>query len=99
MRRVKRLGPRPRGHGAAQVGAPKAAVDLAEQSRHAAGTRPTAAAIAYALNHQPEQARAALTAADALMDRLTAGERSDAWLTYSEQKHHVHLTHAYTTLG
>ncbi|MFF3967948.1 hypothetical protein ACFYZI_41145 [Streptomyces griseorubiginosus] len=54
---------------------------------------------AYALNHQPEQARQALTAADALMDRLTESERSDTWLTYGEQKHHVHLSHAFTTLG
>ncbi|GHD07577.1 hypothetical protein GCM10010313_26890 [Streptomyces violarus] len=30
---------------------------------------------------------------------LPEGERSDTWLTYSEQKHHVHLSHAYTTLG
>ncbi|MFK0112576.1 hypothetical protein [Streptomyces sp. NPDC091217] len=88
-------------------GAPKAAADLAEQARRAAGTRPTAAATlaaavaarAYALNHQSEQARAALAAADALMGRLPEGERSDTWLTYSEQKHHVHLSHALTTLG
>ncbi|MER5924963.1 hypothetical protein [Streptomyces mirabilis] len=88
-------------------GAPKAAAGLAERARHVAGHRPTAAATlaaavaarAYALNHQPEQARAALEAADALMDRLPDGERSDTWLTYGEQKHHVHLSHAFTTLG
>ncbi|MFF2937254.1 hypothetical protein [Streptomyces mirabilis] len=88
-------------------GAPKAAADLADQARHAAGTRPTAAATlaaavaarAYAVNHQSEQARAALAAADALMGRLPESERSDTWLTYGEQKHHVHLSHAYTTLG
>ncbi|MER6471558.1 hypothetical protein [Streptomyces collinus] len=88
-------------------GAPKAAAELAERARHAAGHRPTAtatlaaavAARAYALNHQSEQARTALAAADALMERLPASERSDTWLTYSEQKHHVHLSHAYTTLG
>ncbi|MEU0221632.1 hypothetical protein ABZ281_44395 [Streptomyces sp. NPDC006265] len=88
-------------------GAPKAAAGLADQARHAAGTRPTAAATlaaavaarAYALNHQPEQARAALAAADALMARLPECERSDTWLTYGEQKHHVHLSHAFTTLG
>ncbi|MHA5051110.1 hypothetical protein [Streptomyces sp. SD15] len=57
------------------------------------------AARAYALNHQDDQARDALAAADALMERLPEGERSDTWLTYSEQKHHVHLSHAYTTLG
>ncbi|MGW7385972.1 hypothetical protein [Streptomyces sp. NPDC054794] len=62
-------------------GAPKAAADLAgpglAHRRHPAdrraGTRPTAAATlavavaarAYALNHPSEQARTALTAADA----------------------------------
>ncbi|MER7967628.1 hypothetical protein ABTX35_01180 [Streptomyces sp. NPDC096080] len=88
-------------------GAPRAAAQLADQARQAAGTRPTAAAVlsaavaarAYALNHQTEQARAALDAADALMGRLPASERSDTWLTYGEQKHHVHLSHAFTTLG
>jgi hypothetical protein len=88
-------------------GAPKAAARLADQARNTAGTRPTAAAPlaaavaarAYALNHQPEQARAALADADALMERLPEGERSDTWLTYGEQKHHVHLSHAFTTLG
>lgn len=33
------------------------------------------------------------------MDRLPDSERSDTWLTYGEQKHHVHLSHAFTTLG
>lgn len=88
-------------------GAPRAAAELAGRARLAAGTRPTAAAVlaaavaarAYALNHQSEQARATLTAADALMNRLPESERSDTWLTYGEQKHHVHLSHAFTTLG
>ncbi|MEU1185201.1 hypothetical protein ABZ464_47870 [Streptomyces sp. NPDC005820] len=86
-------------------GAPRAAASLAEQARRIAGTRPTAAATlaaavaarAYALNHQSEQARQAL--ADDLMERLPEGERSDTWLTYGEQKHHVHLSHAFTILG
>ncbi|MFE9292010.1 hypothetical protein [Streptomyces olivaceus] len=59
-----------------------------------------AAAVAtrtLALNHEPEQARAALTAADAFMSRLPEADRSDTWLTYGEQKHHVHLSHAFTT--
>ncbi|WP_030681413.1 hypothetical protein [Streptomyces cellulosae] len=80
---------------------------LAERARHVAGHRPTAAATpaaavaarAYALNHPSEQARAALAAADALMGQLPEGERSDTWLTYGEQKHHVHLNHAFTTLA
>ncbi|MFC9686454.1 hypothetical protein, partial [Streptomyces sp. NPDC056948] len=88
-------------------GAPKTAADIADQARRAAGTRPTVAstlaaavaARAYALNHQSEQARAALTAADALMDRLPEEQRSDTWLTYGEQKHHVHLSHAFIALG
>jgi hypothetical protein len=88
-------------------GAPRAAAGLAEQARRIAGTRPTAAAVlaaavaarAYALNHQSEQARQALADANALMERLPEGERSDTWLTYGEQKHHVHLSHAFTTLG
>lgn len=89
-------------------GAPKAAARLAEQARRTVSVgRPTSAATlaaavaarAYALNHQPEHARHALAAADALMERLPECERSDTWLTYSEQKHHVHLSHAYTTLG
>ncbi|MFD4874578.1 hypothetical protein ACFWOB_14640 [Streptomyces sp. NPDC058420] len=83
------------------------AAELAEQVRQAVGARPTAAAVlaaavaarAYALNRQSEQARAALTAAGALMNRLPESGRSDTWLTYGEQKHHVHLSHAFTTLG
>ncbi|MEU4352696.1 hypothetical protein [Streptomyces sp. NPDC023838] len=88
-------------------GAPQAAARLAEQARQAAGNRPTAsatlaaavAARAYALSHQPEQARHALTAADQLMGRLDAAAQADTWLTHGEQKHHVHLSHAYTALG
>ena len=83
-------------------GAPKAAAALAEQARRIAGTRPTAsatlaaavAARAYALNHQPGQARDALTDADALMNRLPGSEQSDTWLTYGEQKHFVHVSNA-----
>ncbi|MET8718680.1 hypothetical protein [Streptomyces misionensis] len=88
-------------------GAPRAAAALAEQARRLAGKRPTAAATlsaavaarAYALSHQPDEARQALAAADACMERLDAGERADTWLTHGEQKHHVHLSHALTALG
>ncbi|MCX4411612.1 helix-turn-helix transcriptional regulator [Streptomyces sp. NBC_01764] len=88
-------------------GAPQAAAQLAERARLAAGDQPTAAATlaaavaarAYALSHQVEQAREALTAADAFMERLPAGARADTWLTHGEQKHHVHLSHALTALG
>ncbi|MEU4969113.1 hypothetical protein [Streptomyces smyrnaeus] len=88
-------------------GAPKAAVALAERARHTAGSRPTAAATlaasvaarAYALAHQDDQAREALTAADRCMERLDDSQRADTWLTHGEQKHHVHLSHALTALG
>ncbi|MGW2692313.1 hypothetical protein ACWC3Y_10680 [Streptomyces sp. NPDC001296] len=88
-------------------GAPQAAAQLAEQARQAAGNRPTAAATlaaavaarAYALSNQPEQARQAVEAADAFMERLDVGARADTWLTHGEQKHHVHLSHAFTALG
>ncbi|MFF9690496.1 hypothetical protein [Streptomyces sp. NPDC014623] len=88
-------------------GAPQAAALLAERARRINGNQPTAAATlatavaarAYALSHQPEQARQALKAADALMDRLDSTGRADTWLTHGEQKHHVHLSHALTALG
>jgi hypothetical protein len=88
-------------------GAPQTAARLAEQARQAAGNRPTAAstlaaavaARAYALCRQPDQARLAVQDADALMDRLGDAARADTWLTHGEQKHHVHLSHAYTVLG
>jgi hypothetical protein len=66
-------------------GAPEAAAGLSERARRVARHRPTAAATlaaavaarAYALKHQSEQARAALEAADALMDALPEGGRAD----------------------
>ncbi|WP_405906443.1 hypothetical protein OG742_12240 [Streptomyces sp. NBC_00828] len=88
-------------------GAPKAAADLAERARQTAGTAPTAAATlaaavaarAYALSGQTDQARGALADADRLMDRLDGGQLADTWFGHCEQKHHVHLSHAWTALG
>ncbi|MEU6495713.1 hypothetical protein [Streptomyces sp. NPDC046984] len=88
-------------------GAPQTAAVIAERARQAAGSRPTAAstlsaavaARAYALSHQPEQAREAVAAAEAFMERLDDSQRADTWLTHGEQKHHVHLSHAFTALG
>ncbi|MFE5098038.1 hypothetical protein ACFRCI_49465 [Streptomyces sp. NPDC056638] len=88
-------------------GSPKAAAGLAEQARRVAGTTPTAAATlaaavaarAYALSHQPDQARDALADADRLMERLSGEQRADTWFGHCEQKHHVHLSHALTALG
>jgi tetratricopeptide (TPR) repeat protein len=88
-------------------GAPKAAADLAERARHTAGTTPPAAATlaaavaarAYALTGQRDQARQALADADRLARRLPDDQRADTWFGHCEQKHHVHLSHALTTLG
>jgi tetratricopeptide (TPR) repeat protein len=88
-------------------GAPQAAARLAEEARRIAGSRPTpasalAAAVAarsYALAHEGEKAWESLVAAEAAMERLGAEERRDTWLTYPEQKHHVHLSQALTILG
>ncbi|MFF3129145.1 hypothetical protein ACFVRD_44610 [Streptomyces sp. NPDC057908] len=88
-------------------GSPKAAAGLAEQARRVAGNSPTAAATlaaavaarAYALSHQPDQARDALADADRLMERLSGEQRADTWFGHCEQKHHVHLSHALTALG
>ncbi|MDX3310594.1 hypothetical protein ACWGH3_38755 [Streptomyces sp. NPDC054884] len=73
---------------------PSYARDATGVATAAATLAAAVAARAYALNNQPEQARAALKAADALMGRIPEDERSDSWLTYGEQKHHVHQSHA-----
>ncbi|MEU1813137.1 hypothetical protein [Micromonospora aurantiaca (nom. illeg.)] len=88
-------------------GAPHAAAALAEQARHIAGTRPTAAATlaaavtarAYALAGRRDKADAALRDADHLAGKLPESERADTWFGHCEQKHHVHLSHALTALG
>ncbi|MFG2227678.1 hypothetical protein [Streptomyces sp. NPDC048644] len=88
-------------------GAPAAAADLAEQSRHLAGGRPSAAAAlacavaarAYAAHGNRDAALAAVTEAEHLVDRLTPQQATDTWFGYPEQKHHVHLSQALTLLG
>ncbi|MFF0626762.1 hypothetical protein [Streptomyces sp. NPDC004296] len=88
-------------------GAPKAAAELAEQARHVAGGKPTAsatiaaavAARAYALSGQSDRAHGALAEANRLMNRLDASEHADTWFGHGERKHHVHLSHALTSLG
>lgn len=89
------------------LGAPQAAVDLAEKARATAGKQPTAAAAlaaavaarAYALLHRPDEAHAALADADRLAARLAGEQRADTWFGYCEEKHHVHLSQALTHLG
>ncbi|GGM29379.1 hypothetical protein GCM10011608_12550 [Micromonospora sonchi] len=88
-------------------GAPAAAARLAEQARHTAGNAPTAAAAlatavaarAHALTGNRHQANTNLRAADRIAEALPDTERADTWLGHCDQKHHVHLSHALTTLG
>jgi transcriptional regulator with XRE-family HTH domain len=88
-------------------GAPQAAAGLAEQARRAAGNGHTAAATlaaavsarAYALAGRPAEASAAVRDADRLADSLPETETVDTWFGHCAQKHHVHLSHAYTALG
>ncbi|MQY16228.1 hypothetical protein SRB5_64260 [Streptomyces sp. RB5] len=85
-------------------GAPRAAADLAERARQAAGAAvatlaAAVAARAYALTGQDDRARAAIADADRLMHRLDGNEHADTWFGHCEQKHHVHLSHALTALG
>ncbi|AJC58485.1 hypothetical protein [Streptomyces sp. 769] len=88
-------------------GAPAAAANLADQSRHLAGGQPSAAAAlacavaarAYAAQGNRDAALAAVSEAEHLTDRLTPQQAADTWFGYPEQKHHVHLSQALTILG
>ncbi|MFE2640100.1 hypothetical protein ACFXKF_36050 [Streptomyces scopuliridis] len=88
-------------------GAPQAAAELAEQARRIVGSHPTAAAAlsaavaarAYALTGRHEQAEGAIADAERFATRLSPRQRADTWFGYGEQKEHVHLSHALTTLG
>lgn len=85
------------------------AVDVQQGARHGAGRRGQLQCPLLALTCTPgvperreawlRWARQALAAADALMDRLPEGERSDTWLTYGEQRHHVPLGLAVEGVG
>ncbi|MCS0634996.1 helix-turn-helix domain-containing protein [Streptomyces sp. LP05-1] len=88
-------------------GAPAQALRLAQQARRAAGPTPTAPAalatavcaraLAAAGNHAT--ARAAITEAENLSQRLDTTAAADTWAGYPPQKHLVHLSQAYTLLG
>ncbi|MCZ0994329.1 hypothetical protein O1L44_16190 [Streptomyces noursei] len=88
-------------------GAPAAAADLADKSRHLAGGHPSAAAAlacavaarAYAARGNRVAALTAVSEAEHLMDHLTPQQAADTWFGYPEQKHHVHLSQALTILG
>ncbi|OEJ21539.1 transcriptional regulator [Streptomyces agglomeratus] len=88
-------------------GAPTAAARLAAQARREAGQVPTAAAAlaaavsARSLAAMGDKAGAAkvVEAVRTLAERLDGPESADTWFGYPLQKHHVHLSQAYTLLG
>jgi transcriptional regulator with XRE-family HTH domain len=88
-------------------GAPQAAAHLAQKACREAGTAPTAAgALAAAVNARAlaasgdlEGARLAVDDVRTFAERLDGAEAADTWFGYPEQKHHIHLSQAYTLLG
>ncbi|MDT0309962.1 hypothetical protein RM780_23840 [Streptomyces sp. DSM 44917] len=88
-------------------GAPAVAASLADRARALSGGAPCAAhalacavaARAHAACGDRGRALAAVAAADRALGRLVGGERADTWFGYPEQKHHVHLSQAFTLLG
>ncbi|MCL6298180.1 transcriptional regulator [Streptomyces kronopolitis] len=88
-------------------GAPKAAAELAIRARVEAGRTPTAAAAlaaavtARALASTGDHRGALHAVADArsLVERLDSAQGADTWFGYPLQKHHVHLSQAFTLMG
>ncbi|MFJ5726335.1 twin-arginine translocation signal domain-containing protein [Streptomyces sp. NPDC093149] len=88
-------------------GAPHAAARLAAKARREAGRKPTAAAaLAAAVTARSlvaigDQAGATKAVADVrtMVERLDGPDSADTWNGYPLQKHHVHLSQAYTLLG
>jgi len=88
-------------------GAPQAAAKLAQRARVEAGGSLSAAAalstvvLARALAAAGDHEGAARAVRDArnLAERLDGPESADTWFGYPLQKHHVHLSQAYTLLG
>ncbi|RKN47221.1 transcriptional regulator [Streptomyces hoynatensis] len=88
-------------------GAPQDAARLARQARAEAGKSATAAAAlaaavtarALAAAGDRDGATAALIDLRRITDRLDDAHRADTWTGYPLQKHHVHLSQAYTLLG
>ena len=88
-------------------GAPNAAADLAIRARTEAGQKPTAAAAlaaavtarALASTGDHQGALRAVADARAIAGNLDATEAADTWFGYPLQKHHVHLSQAFTVLG
>jgi hypothetical protein len=88
-------------------GAPRAAADLAVRARAEAGQKPSAAAAlaaavtARALAAVGDQQGALRSVADArlIAEHLDGTQAADTWFGYPLQKHHVHLSQAFTLLG
>ncbi|WP_405583482.1 transcriptional regulator [Streptomyces sp. NBC_01190] len=88
-------------------GAPGAAADFAVRARAEAGRRPSAAAAlaaavsARALAAAGDQrgARGAIADARLIAEHLDGAQAADTWFGYPRQKHHVHLSQAFTLLG
>lgn len=87
--------------------APGAAAELAVRARGEAGRKPSAAAAlaaavtARALAATGDQQGALRAVADArsIAEQLDGTQAADTWFGYPEQKHHVHLSQAFTLLG
>lgn len=88
-------------------GAPEAAAGLAFQARSAAGrTLSASAALAAAVSARALAAKgdrqgALREVADArtIAEQLDGSQAADTWFGYPLQKHHVHLSQAFTLLG
>jgi hypothetical protein len=88
-------------------GAPRSAADLATRARAEAGQKPSAAAAlaaavtARALASAGDHQGALRSVADArlIAERIDGSEAADTWFGYPLQKHHVHLSQAFTLMG
>ncbi|MEU3631199.1 transcriptional regulator [Streptomyces fradiae] len=88
-------------------GAPRQAAALAARARRETGAAPSAAAAlsaavtarALAALGDRAGARSAVDDVRTLVERLDGAETADTWTGYPAQKHHVHLSQAYTLLG
>ncbi|MFE2375444.1 transcriptional regulator [Streptomyces sp. NPDC059398] len=88
-------------------GAPNAAAELATQARAEAGRTATApaalaaAVTARALASMGDHKGALRAVADArsVAERLDRTQGADTWFGYPLQKHHVHLSQAFTLMG
>ncbi|WP_197085248.1 helix-turn-helix domain-containing protein [Saccharothrix sp. ST-888] len=88
-------------------GAPNAAANLAISARREAGRTPTAAAAlaaavtARALASIGDHRGALRAVADArnIAEHLNTVQAADTWFGYPLQKHHVHLSQAFTLMG